>query len=82
VLRRSLVRGAFHRPLWNGNHESLIRMVRDPEHPVRWTWQHYDAKRRLVLDRMDDPRWAHVTVVPLRSPAELSRWLQRPSSGG
>jgi adenylate kinase family enzyme len=76
VLRRSLVRGALRRALWNGNRESLIRMVRDPEHPVRWTWTHYAAKRQLVLDRMDDPRWAHITVVPLRSRAELNRWLQ------
>jgi adenylate kinase family enzyme len=77
VLRRSLVRGALRSPLWNGNHESLIRMVRDPEHPIRWTWQHYAAKRQLVLDRMDDPRWAHVSVVPLRSPGELARWLRQ-----
>lgn len=77
VVRRSLARGFLRRPLWNGNRESLTRMVRDPEHPVRWTWQHHGAKRRFVLERMADPRWAHVVVVPLRSPAETARWLKR-----
>lgn len=76
VIRRSLARGLFRRRLWNDNRESLIRMVRDPEHPVRWSWQHYDEKRRLVLDRIDDPRWAHLTVVPLQSPTDTNRWLR------
>lgn len=77
VVRRSIVRGLFRRPLWNGNRESLTRMFRDPEHPVRWTWTHYDAKRQLVLDRMADPRWAHITVIPLRSPTQLTHWLRQ-----
>jgi adenylate kinase family enzyme len=76
VVRRSLARGLLRRKLWNGNRESLTRMVRDPEHPVRWSWQHYDEKRRLVLDRIDNPRWAHLTVVPLRSPADTDRWMR------
>jgi adenylate kinase family enzyme len=76
VLRRSLVRGALRRSLWNGNRESLLRMVTDPEHPVRWGWRHHQDKRRLVLERLGDPRFSHLTVVPLRSPRETTYWLK------
>lgn len=76
VLRRSLVRGALRRPLWNGNRESLLRMVTDPEHPVRWGWRHHAEKRRLVLDRLGDRRFEHLAIVALRNPREAAYWLK------
>jgi adenylate kinase family enzyme len=82
VVRRSIVRGALRRPLWNGNHESLRRMVTDAEHPVRWSWSHYAEKRALVEGRRHDPRWSHLDVIDLCNPREAARWLASVSPAG
>ncbi len=77
VLRRTLWHGLLRRELWNGNRESLLNAVRDPEHPVRWAWTQHAARRQLVAERVAGPESAHLTVVHLRTPAEVRRWWRQ-----
>ncbi|MBV9292112.1 MAG: adenylate kinase [Frankiales bacterium] len=76
VLRRSVVRGLLRRKLWNGNRESLLNIVRDPEHPVRWAWTQHAARRARGEQLMRDPACAHLRVVRLRRPRDTRRWLR------
>ncbi|WP_283136895.1 hypothetical protein [Rhizohabitans arisaemae] len=78
VLRRSLVRAATRRELWNGNREGFRDWL-DPEHPIRWAWSGH-AKRRLRTGAL---LAAHpgVTAIHLRSAAQARRWLDGLSTG-
>jgi adenylate kinase family enzyme len=85
TLRRVLLRTARRlvtRPeLWNGNREPWRTVLR-ASHPIRWTWQTYHPHRHAYEERMGDPRWEHVTVTRLHTPAQVSRWLRDISGQG
>ena len=73
VLRRTIVRLATRRELWNGNRESLSTLW-SRDGIVRWAWRTH-AKNRSRYERMmeqaDDGSW-----VCLRSPREVAGWLE------
>ena len=74
VIRRTLFRRLRREVLWHGNLEPPFRTIlSDPEHIVRWAWStHHQTSTRvtdLLRERPD------LTVVRLRSRAEVSRWL-------
>jgi adenylate kinase family enzyme len=75
VLRRSIIRGAMRRELWNGNRESLRNIFVDPDHPVRWSWRHHGRKRAHYEDWTARPDNAHVDVIRLRMPSDARGWL-------
>jgi adenylate kinase family enzyme len=82
VVRRSLVRGLLRKELWNGNRESLRNLLREPDHPVRWSWRYHADKRAHFEEITRRPENAHVQVIRFRTPAEARRWLAavRPNS--
>lgn len=49
VIRRSLHRAITRQELWNGNRENWRDWIR-ADHPIRWAWSMYEAKRTQVLD--------------------------------
>ena len=72
VLRRSFRRAVLREPIFNGNTERLRDWL-DPEHPVRWAWSTHGqlpAKVHAAIEQRPD-----LTVIRLRSPAEVRRWL-------
>ena len=78
TLRRAVVRtarrAALRTELWNGNRERLRTVLR-ATHPIRWTWQTHARHRAEYEAVAADPRWSHVTVVRLRTAADVRRWL-------
>lgn len=74
VLRRSALRAATRRELWNGNRERFADWL-DPEHPIRWAWSQHAGRRIEIGRRLAEPRHAHLRAVRLRSPAQARRWL-------
>lgn len=79
TIRRTARRIATREELWNGNREDW-RTILDAEHPIRWSWSQHVPRREALTARTTDPRWAHVDVIRLRSPAETARWLHRVAS--
>jgi adenylate kinase family enzyme len=75
VIKRSIPRSILRRELWNGNYETVGRMLFDAEHPVRWSWTHHAGKRNYFEDLATSPDNAHITVVRLRRPRETRSWL-------
>lgn len=77
LVRRTVRRRRRKEVLWNGNVEPpLWSIVRDREHVVRWAVATRGKYRELV------PRLARerpgLTIVRLRSPAEVEAWLAGP----
>ena len=75
VIKRSISRSLLRRELWNGNYETVGRMLFDPEHPVRWSWAHHAYKREGFEARTAEPTNARITVVRHRRPRETRDWL-------
>lgn len=75
VLRRSVLRAATGRELWNGNRE-YFRDWLDPEHPIRWAWAQHGEKRRTLVERIE--RHPQIRVVRLTSAARVRRWARSP----
>ena len=74
LTRRTVVRRATRRQLWNGNVEPPLRTIlTDRDHILRWGWR----TRRTTAARVaallgEQPA---LPVVRLRSHAETDRWL-------
>ena len=77
VVWRTLRRVARRAELWNGNRERWANLLSlDPDKSViAWSWYQHGAYRDRYVAAMDDPRWAGLRFVRLRSRREVSRLL-------
>lgn len=78
ILRRLLVRTArriaTREELWNGNRERLATQFTKDSLFV-WALKTYRRRRREYPTFFQQPEYAHLRVVHLRSPKETVRWL-------
>jgi adenylate kinase family enzyme len=75
VLRtaRRLITGE---ELWNGNRERLRDHLNWREdNLVRWSLQQHGRHKREYPAALAEPRYAHLRLVRLSTPAEAERWL-------
>ncbi|HEX2282531.1 MAG TPA: hypothetical protein VHG52_12310, partial [Thermomicrobiales bacterium] len=69
--------------LWNGNYENFWEnlMLWNPKRSLfSYSVTRHRSRRRAFLQWMDDPRWAHITFIHLRSPEEVERWFAEVAS--
>ena len=79
VLLRTLRRRARREVLWNGNTEPPLRsFFTDREHVVRWSFS-TRKKYRVQVPDLQKSR-PELSVVRLRSPRQVERWLAGPLS--
>ncbi|WP_376099600.1 adenylate kinase [Roseomonas sp. CCTCC AB2023176] len=69
VIRRSLLRAATRRPLWNGNRERWSALL-TADHPIRYAWRNALPRRAAIEARLALPEHAHLVVHRLRHPWE------------
>lgn len=77
LVRRTLWRGLFRVELWNGNRETLANFLRrDPDKSIlRWAWTQHSVYRARYEELIAGGAWDGLTVVRLRSPAEVRGFL-------
>lgn len=75
AARRTVGRVVRRTELWNGNTETLREVLRS-DHPIWWSWRQHPAHRAEHEEAVRDPRWPHLTVTRLRTPAATERWLR------
>lgn len=82
VARRAVSRAATGQELWNGNTESWSNLVswKPERNIVRWSWTRFDHTRDKYDAKVRDPRWTHLHVYRLRTPADAPRLLEFVSS--
>lgn len=74
VLRRTLWRWWRHEVLWNGNRERLRDNFLSRDSLFLWVIQTWRIRRRNTPKTLREPRFAHLRVYRVRTPAELKRW--------
>lgn len=77
VVGRTLARVTTRRELWNGNRERWRDILSlDPQRSIiLWAWTRHRIYRRRYETATQDPRWAHLHFVRLRSRRQVSEFL-------
>lgn len=80
LLRRTVRRSLTREQLWAGNAEPpLWAYFTAPEtHILRWEHRTHDTWRRRMPDVREE--FPQLTIVELRSPREVARWLSGPAA--
>lgn len=78
VLRRSFGRALSGKELWpgTGNKETFVRWL-DKEHPIRWAWDTYEARKKRIDAEMANPALAHLVKYRLTDPREAEALIGR-----
>ncbi len=77
LIRRTLRRLITREELWNGNRERWREQFFSRESLFLWMLRTYRRRRREYPELLQQPEYAHLSVVRLRSPREAERWLSR-----
>lgn len=75
IITRTLRRIHTNEELWHGNRESLRNTFFKRDSLLVWSLTTHRGRRRRYQHAVADPTVAHLTVVRLRSPRALQRWL-------
>jgi hypothetical protein len=82
TIRRTLRRVMTREELWNGNREpwSNLWSVNPEKSIIAWTATRHGRNRRRYTAAEQDPRWADLEFVRLRSRADAERFVEYPGS--
>jgi hypothetical protein len=76
VLRRTARVEVLRRPA--GAHRPQgVSALRDPEHPIRWTWTSHADRHREGLALMARPGLAQPQILRFTRPGMARRWLRQ-----
>ncbi|HEX2816469.1 MAG TPA: hypothetical protein VHN39_08745 [Phenylobacterium sp.] len=78
VIRRSFIRAVTGDELWpgTGNREEFARWL-DKDHPIRWAWDTFHARRARYEAAFADPALAHLSLCRIRSNRDADALLAR-----
>jgi adenylate kinase family enzyme len=76
LFARTLRRTIRQEELWSGNRERFFNAFFSRDSILLWALKTYRAKRRDYPRRLAAPENAHLSIVRLRSPREMRRWLE------
>ncbi len=75
LLKRTLSRIVRREELWAGNREKLRTAFFSTDSLFVWALKSHWKKRRVMPERLAEPRYAHLRCTRIRSPRELERYL-------
>ena len=75
LLRRTITRAWSKEELWHGNRESWRLSFCSGDSILLWSLRTHQRYRRLYAQRINDPRFAHVTWVHLTRRRQVNAWL-------
>lgn len=80
VVQRSWRRSRQRELLWGTNRERFweqLRVWRTDDSLISFAIKTHRARRQRFEQALQDPRWAHIAFIRLRSRAEVDAWLRR-----
>jgi adenylate kinase family enzyme len=77
LIWRTVRRSFTREELWNGNRESLVGGLLARDSLLGWAIKTYPVKRERYLAALNDPTWAHLDIVRLRTPRATQIWLSQ-----
>lgn len=80
VMVRSWTRWRSQELLWGTNTERFwphLKVWNPEESLLAFIVRMHERKRRRMLEMTNDPRWSHIRIIRLRSPAEVRAFLDQ-----
>ena len=77
LFGRTLRRSLCQEPLWSGNRETFRLSFLSQDSILVWMLKTYRRNRRRYPDLFQQPEFAHLKVVQLRSPRQAAEWLRK-----
>jgi adenylate kinase family enzyme len=77
LARRTFRRGLMREELWNGNRENLLSHLFTRESLFLWVMKTHWKRRKTLPVAFQQPQYANVEKVRLRSPRSARQWLRR-----
>lgn len=75
LLLRTFRRSFSQEELWHGNRESIQKSLLSQDSIMRWMLTTYHRRRRQYAELLEQPEYAHLRVVQLKTPKETKAWL-------
>lgn len=75
LVKRTLSRVITQQELWNGNRENWRTAVFSRDSILLWAIKTYPRRKHEYPQLFEQPEYAHLTVIRLRSPRAATRWL-------
>lgn len=75
LFRRTMTRAVTHEALWNGNKESLRQAFTSKDSLFVWAFKSRAKQKRTFPERFARAEYADKTIVRVRWPGELDRWI-------
>lgn len=75
LLQRTFRRSFSQEELWHGNRESIQKSLLSQDSIMRWMLTTYHRRRKQYAALLQQPEYAHLQVVQLRTPKETKTWL-------
>ena len=76
LLSRTVRRVFFKEDLWNGNRERFHAQFMSRDSLFLWALRTHRRRRKQLGALLQQPEYAHLEVVRLRSSKQTTRWLQ------
>ena len=76
VLWRTIRRSLLREELWNGNRERFREAFLARDSIILWALTSYRRRKREYPVLFEQPEYAHLRVVHLRSPRATEEWLE------
>lgn len=77
ALRRTVRRAITREELWAGNRESLVRSFFNRDSILWWVITTFRRHQREYGALFARPPWPHLTLIELRHPRDVARFLQQ-----
>lgn len=81
VIRRTMRRTVMREELWSGNREDFRSAFFSRDSIILWALSTYGRRRREYPALFEQPEYAHLYVVHLRSPGRAREWLGSLANG-
>lgn len=75
LIRRTIQRSLKREVLWNGNREDLWKSFFSRDSILLWMLQTYHRRRKNYAELFQQPEYAHLCLVHLRTPQLRDEWL-------
>ncbi|MBD2120744.1 AAA family ATPase [Trichocoleus sp. FACHB-262] len=75
LLRRTVRRVVTQEELWSGNRETLTKAL-SQDSILLWLFRTYHKRRREYPVLLQQPEYAHLKIIHLRSPQVAQTWLK------
>lgn len=76
ILKRSIYRILSREALWANNKETIKKTFLSKESIILWSWNTYEVRKKQYIDLIENPEYANIKMIRIRTPKESDKFLK------